>query len=591
MHTGVAKAEGRVAYLTAGALYCALGHGVEVCASALLSGQVSMGQSEFTLQSGRRTPVGRISEEAFSMLPAAAHGGASRLDQLLLGVCLETLGQLPSQLLPARTQLIYASSKGNIACLTTGAVDYGQTGLVEQAQRINEALGLRREPLVVSQACVSSLAAVALAQRLVRGGEVDNVLVCTGDELTPFVVEGFAALRALSYAPARPFDSARSGLNLGESAAAVLVTSDAALVREEQPMEICGGGFSDDAYHLSAPSADGVPLHEAIEEALREAGMVGAEVGLVSPHGTATRYNDEMESQALALSGLSQTPAVALKGALGHTLGASGLSELLLDSEFLRRQQVCGTPGFSACGTGHPVAVSRAPRPLRDARYLLKTASGFGGCNVALVCGLATHGAHRAADVVGDQPFRCSLMREVELESGRLLVDGRVVLDGGERGFGQFIREAYGRYEEVDNKFARLDGQSQLAAVGMRYLLDGVARAAMRHSPVLFANHNGCMARDQEHLAQLARAGQGSPSIFLYTLPSTALGEVCIRHGLQGETLFLMAAEEPSVARFCQLMQLLRPRDASLAIAGWCDYTLQGYRAHMMLFNIREGSR
>ena len=590
MHAGMAEAVEGVAYMTAGTLYCALGHGVEACVEALLTGAVQMGRYEFTLQSGRRTPVGQIPEEAFETLPVRARARSSRLDQLLLGVCLETLEQMPGQLSKERTQLIYASSKGNIAHLTTGPVDYPQVGLVEQAQRINEALGFTRSPLVVSQACVSSLAAVVLAQRLVTRGVVDNVLVCTGDELTPFVVEGFAALRALSYAPAQPFDSARGGLNLGEAAAAVLVTNAAYLVREEKSIVLCGGSFSDDAHHLSAPSEDGVPLHEAIMQALDEAGIAPEEVGFVSPHGTATRYNDEMESKALALSGLSQTPAVALKGVLGHTLGASGLAELLLDSELLRRQKLSATPGFTECGTSHRVGVSSSPRELHDARYLLKSASGFGGCNVALVCGLGEATGHGKVQMACNaNAFR--LVREVEVSAGRLLLNGEVVLDGEGRDFSQFIREAYSRYEVVDNKFARLDEQCQLAAVGMRYLLEGVEHSMVCHGPVVLANHNGCMVRDRAHLLQLAKDGQGSPSIFLYTLPSTALGEVCIRHGLQGETLFLMAEHEPMLEAYGQLLELLRPHGVPMGIVGWCDYTKEDYRAHMMLFNIEEKGR
>lgn len=84
---------------------------------------------------------------------------------------------------------------------------------------------------------------------------------------------------------------------------------------------MAGGGISNDANHISAPSRTGDGLWYAIRAALAEAGIGAGEIGLVNTHGTATVYNDEMESRALHLAGLCGVPCNSLKPYFGHTLG------------------------------------------------------------------------------------------------------------------------------------------------------------------------------------------------------------------------------------------------------------------------------
>ena len=105
---------------------------------------------------------------------------------------------------------------------------------------------------------------------------------------------------------------------------------------------------------------------------------------MISAHGTATLYNDEMESKAFGIAGVARAPLHSFKGYIGHTLGAAGVVESAMIIESLRRQQLIPSLGFSELGDSQALNVVAEPRP-HELNYVLKTASGFGGCNAAAI--------------------------------------------------------------------------------------------------------------------------------------------------------------------------------------------------------------
>ena len=125
-------------------------------------------------------------------------------------------------------------------------------------------------------------------------------------------------------------------------------------------------------------------MNQSIQRALKEAGISGKEIDFISAHGTATLYNDEMEAKAINLAGLQDIPVNSLKGYYGHTLGASGLIEAIVSIQSLKENLFLPTLGFNNPGTSLPIAVSNQFQE-GDYKKCLKTASGFGGCNAAIV--------------------------------------------------------------------------------------------------------------------------------------------------------------------------------------------------------------
>jgi 3-oxoacyl-[acyl-carrier-protein] synthase-1 len=279
------------------------------------------------------------------------------------------------------TLFIFSSTKGNIEWMNVE--DDQRNRLSTSAALIAECTGLRSKRIVVSQACISGLSALIIAFRALSSGRYKHAVVCGADRLSPFVLAGFGAFHALASGPCRPFDESRDGINLGEAAATIVLSTEPG----NQPLaRICGGSSSNDANHISGPSRTGGELAQAINLAMNEASIKPQEIAAISAHGTATRYNDEMESKAFAIAGLMHAPLHSLKGYVGHTLGAASLLESAMLIESLRHGRTIASAGFEQIGVPTPVQVSTTAEDA-DIRYALKTASGFGGCNAAMVFG------------------------------------------------------------------------------------------------------------------------------------------------------------------------------------------------------------
>jgi 3-oxoacyl-[acyl-carrier-protein] synthase-1 len=121
-----------------------------------------------------------------------------------------------------------------------------------------------------------------------------------------------------------------------------------------------------------------------INKSLAEAGLTPGDIGFISAHGTATLYNDEMEAKAITLAGLQSVPVNSLKAYYGHTLGAAGLIESIVTLQSMREHLVLPSLGFADNGVSMPLNICSSLLHT-SLNNCLKTASGFGGCNAAVV--------------------------------------------------------------------------------------------------------------------------------------------------------------------------------------------------------------
>lgn len=194
----------------------------------------------------------------------------------------------------ADVALIVSSTKGEDLDLTT------------PASQVAEMLHCQHAPIVVSNACTSGVCAQIIAARLLQTKQYKAVIVTGCDIVTEFIRSGFEALKALSAKPARPFDAARDGLNLGEAVATlVLATDDCAPEGPNWHYE--AGAIHNDANHISGPSRTGEGSYRCLRDVM--GGVSANTITMVGLHGTGTVYNDEMESIALHRAGLSNSPA------------------------------------------------------------------------------------------------------------------------------------------------------------------------------------------------------------------------------------------------------------------------------------------
>ena len=286
--------------------------------------------------------------------------------------------------LDEKVGLIVSTTKGNIDLLEKES-DFPETRsyLSELAKTIQDFFGFKNEAIVVSNACVSGILAISVAKRFISEGKYDHIFIVSGDLITKFILSGFNSFQALSAEPCKPYDKNREGINLGEAAASVLVTSENNNLPKEA-VEILGDATCNDANHISGPSRTGEGLYRSIKSALKEAHLDASEIDYISAHGTATPFNDEMEAIAFNRLGMDNTPVNSLKAYFGHTLGASGLLETIVGMHSLNRNILFTSKGFYELGASNPLNIIKS-NTAKSLKVFLKTASGFGGCNTAAI--------------------------------------------------------------------------------------------------------------------------------------------------------------------------------------------------------------
>jgi 3-oxoacyl-[acyl-carrier-protein] synthase II len=338
--------------------------------------------------SRRIAAAGRAAEllacAAEDLAGRAGPGGARRAG----GGALAAFGVAPGRVAVVVGTALGGVEEGERALAGTATARRAAAALYDApARALARYLGARGPAITVSTACASGSTALGLGADLLRDGRADLVIAGGYDVLCRFVMRGFDVLRSLTRDRVRPFDRRRSGLLLGEAAALVLLARDAD-ARGPRLGRLLGHASTSDGSHIAAPDPGGRGLDGAIRGALAEAGAEAADVDFVSAHGTGTPLNDRIEAAVLrrVLGARAESlPVNAIKGALGHTMGAAAALEAITCLLASRHGVVPPTAGFEEpdpeCGLAGVSAHARQVRP----RVSLSTSLGFGGCNAALV--------------------------------------------------------------------------------------------------------------------------------------------------------------------------------------------------------------
>lgn len=485
--------------------------------------------------------------------------GFTRFESLAIRSITEALTHTDLDVHGERTVFILSTTKADVEELGFVAEwdgDYHRPAL--SAQRIAEHVGIGGGAIVCCNACISGVSAQILADRLISAGYYDNAVVCGADLVSSFTASGFLSFKSLSNEACRPFDADRQGLNLGEAAATIVFTRADSLREGDWLFE--RGEMDNDAFHLSTPAPSGEGARKVLEAVMK--GRDASELAFVSAHGTATMFNDQMESVAIEKAGLSAVPLTALKGWFGHTLGASGVLEVILGMIAVSESVVLPLRGFREIGVSGKVNVSSELRAT-DKNTFLKMISGFGGCNAAAlyrrvrvgmeqeaVPGLeeADHSkvetapelketAHLEADhSMGETAPSLKELHRVHILPDRVTLDGKP-LPIQSQGAG-VLSEIYRKYVGDYPKYHKMDALSRLAFLATELLLSrGDVPQDSKRATILF-NRTSSVVADRCHLGSIAKPGEfyPSPSVFLGTLPNIATGEIAIRHGYTGET-------------------------------------------------------
>ena len=306
----------------------------------------------------------------------------NKLEKMMLLSLIDTISKA-SFSITDRTLLIIATTKGNIDILNSkiNHISKNRAYLPELGKQIKKFFGFKNEPIILSNACVSGVLAIAVAKRLIQNEFYDNAFIVGGDLISEFTISGFQSLQAISDRPCKPFSKYRNGITLGESAASLAITSTN---NSEKTIQIIGDGSSNDANHISGPSRNGEGLYRSIQSALKESKTSPESLDYISAHGTGTSYNDEMEAIAFNRAKLENVPVNGLKGYFGHTLGAAGVIETAISLQSMRNNLLLKCKGFENQDFDSKLDILTENREIQ-VNTILKTSSGFGGLNASVI--------------------------------------------------------------------------------------------------------------------------------------------------------------------------------------------------------------
>lgn len=564
-------------YITADTIISALGFGTQENLQALRA--YRSGIALHTDQRIAHTPIhaAAISQPLLQQRAAAAGlDGYSRMEQLFILAVEEVLQQSGETLEDETCGLILSTTKGNIDLLATHT-DNPDDAVYLWKMADTVAAHFHASPRVhlISNACISGVSALIVGKRMIESGTYRKVVVAGGDILSHFITSGFLSFRSVSSRRCRPYDSRRNGLNLGEACGAVMIGAEGT----EKDIILSGGAVSNDANHISGPSRTGDGLYFAIRQAMHEAGTRAEDISFINAHGTATVFNDEMESKAITLAHLEQVPVHSLKPYFGHTLGASGIIESIIAMHELKEGLLFATLGYETMGVPMPLRIYAAHREI-PMKHCIKTASGFGGCNAAIVLSLPPYRKESAATPL---PAIRSV-RKVCIEQSRVCLDDKTVFQSEEPDFGTFIREAYKKLGGNNLKFYKMDDLCKLGYIAAGYLLEGKTFAPQEIA-ILLANASSSLHTDIRHQQLIDQNGDeaASPALFVYTLPNVVSGEICIRHKIQGEnTFFITQTYQPEkLEEYARIV--MGKGNLKYGITGWCDLMGDTYKAEFKL--------
>ena len=344
----------------------ALGMGADDTYAHLLEGRSGIGKMKYLQSKHTHLPVGEVpfsDEELRDILKVRPEASITRTS--LLGAVALREALVSAELLPRdrswKMAFVSGATVGGMEKSEQYYYDFLHTRLRDEfialhdcgacTDLISQANPYSFELMTtISTACSSAANAIILGANMLKLNRADIVVVGGTECLSKFHLDGFNTLMILDHQPCRPFDKNRSGLNLGEGAA-YLVMEREEVARSRGILPLCKlSGYSNrcDAFHQTASSPDGEGAYLAMKGALEMAGLQPSDIDYINAHGTGTPNNDESEGHAMMrLFGDAIPPVSSTKSYTGHTTSASGGVEAVISILSLIREFIPANLNFS----------------------------------------------------------------------------------------------------------------------------------------------------------------------------------------------------------------------------------------------------
>ena len=255
------------------------------------------------------------------------------------------------------------------------------------AEMAREILAIKGPAFNFNTACTSSANAMLYAKQMIESGDIDHALIVGTEVINKITAQGFYCLDLLSQSPMQPFSELRSGLNLGEAIAAIVLSKISAQGIAGTGMLLCGGATNCDNTSITAANADGSTIASVISEALNDSGISKEDISVIKTHGTASLSNDDAESLGVKHVFLSVPPCVALKPFIGHTLGACGAAEISILNDMCVQGTLFAAKHNLADNASDSDLLNliKHDLPAKPEAHFLLNFFGFGGNNTSLV--------------------------------------------------------------------------------------------------------------------------------------------------------------------------------------------------------------
>lgn len=346
--------------------------------SALLDGKNGLSELEAPFDKAFRSP------RAYEFPGAMTSSAPGRAGELLNSAVSEALAHagVDEKADLAGIPVVVGTGLGETRTLEAAALGNRNPPNLDLCDGLRERWGMA--PMsVFSNACAASLYALGLAADLMWLRGHDMVVVGGVDVISLSMFGSLDRVQGSLPDRVRPFDSGRTGVLMGEGAAAVVLSRQPT----EEHVRLAGVGLGCDAVHVTAP--DPVRIEQVMRDAHALAGVSASDIDLVIAHGTGTPLNDHAEGVALAnlWSGSETRPLItALKGSTGHTSGGSGLFSLVIAINCLLSKEVPPIVGLTEPDEGvRGLRLARERVLLPDTRFAQVNAFGFGGLNAVAV--------------------------------------------------------------------------------------------------------------------------------------------------------------------------------------------------------------
>ena len=398
----------------------------------------------------------------------------------------------------------------------------------------------------ICTACSSALNAIMLGAEMLKNDEVDIVIAGGSEPLSRYHLNGFNSLMILDRERCRPFDESRSGLNLGEGAAYVVLEKNAssALVYVNGYANRC------DAYHQTATSKEGEGAFLAMSEALHQSALKPADIKYINAHGTGTADNDASESAAFKRVFQEDMPEMSsTKSFTGHTTSAAGAVETVICILAMQNGFIPANLGFS-----NPIPGGAIPSLGREGVNLenvMCNSFGFGGNDSSLI--LSKHRPQSREQALLDESLIRIASQSTVCDDAQLVALKDFLSPMESRRMGKIM------------KASLLSAFTALKEAGLK-----------RPDAIIAATSKGMMELSTIFLEDIINNKEAllKPTIFMQSTHNTIASAIAIRTGCHGYNITYSQGEESLFWAVRDAKMLLRKKEASTVLVCSFDENL-----------------